>query len=156
MKLILSLMTLSLFSFANVGDQITHTVNYMGTTGTQTQIVRSLSPDGQTYSVEWITNYNGTTQSTIEETPVDELFTKEQGTMILAYCAQAGGVNEMIRGMETCKISGDSLEFAGVQHLVSTMDVNTVWIGKVPVNGIVKALLSNGVTLDLNKGSWAK
>lgn len=158
MNFLVTLLTIISFSAtANVGDSITHTFNLNGQTGSQEQNVSNYNAETQEYTVTDITNFAGYTQRNINIVPAEDLFTELKASQILAYCTQIGGVKEVVLGLDTCKVSGNELYELGLFSLATPFNnAYFIWFGNVPVNGIVKAELSNGVTTTVSKYNWSK
>ena len=157
MKFLVSVLALiSLSATANVGDSIRHNFTFNGQSGFQEQTVIGINNQGQSFNVSYTISLAGSTATNIVIVPTADLFTKLKASQILTYCPQIGGVIENVLGHRTCKVTGDKLYELGLFSFVETMNADVIWIGNVPVNGIVKAVLSNGLIMTLGNYNWSR
>jgi hypothetical protein len=157
MKFLVSLLSLiSLAATANVGDSITHNLEMNGKTGFQKHRVSGFDAQSQAYMIQNDVDFDGANETNFFELSADELFTKVQASQVLQYCDQLGGALETVLGHRTCKVSGSKLYELGLFNLTQTKNTDVVWIGSVPVNGVVKAVLANGLTMTIGNYNWSK
>lgn len=147
---------LSTYTFANVGDSVVHNLIYSGQNGSITQKVLGFDSNTATYSIENHTVFAGQTDTRVEPMKAEDIMTQDKVKLILTYCAQAGGVVDNSLGQKTCRFTADGAIDYSVKSLAESMNASVVWLGNVPVNGIVKATLKNGVVLDVTSFNWAK
>jgi len=157
MKFLLSLLALiSLSATANVGDSIRHNFSLNGETGFQEQKVIGSNNQKQSYNVMDTISFRGVTGTNINIVEAGDLFTQLKASQILTYCTQIGGVREVALGLNTCKVTGNELYSLGLYNLAKTFNADFIWIGNVPVNGIVKAVLTNGLIMTVKTYNWSK
>lgn len=157
MKITLLITSLiSTFAFASVGDSVVHSIDYSGQKGTINQKVLSFNVSSKTYAIENTTVFANQTDTRVESMTAEDIMTKDKVKLILAYCSQAGGVLDNSLGQQTCRFSADEIVDYSVRSLAESMNATVVWLGEVPVNGIVKATLKNGLVLNVKSFNWAK
>jgi hypothetical protein len=157
MKFLVSILSLiSLSATANIGDSVTHTYSFNGQSGFQKQTVTGSDTQAQTYVIQDEISFGGSNETNFNVIPAADLFTQLKASQVLAYCAQIGGVREVVLGQSTCKVSGDKLSELGLSSSLKAMNTDVIWIGNIPVNGIVKAVLSNGLIMTVSNYNWSK
>lgn len=154
-KYVLAALLITTVAHAQVGDTITHSLDYMGAQGSITNTITAYDANSATYKVKTDVNVAGQSQTSYDDLAQDDVMTKAKIQIILANCAQFGGTIERVGQLNTCKLAASQIRGTRLENQIKMMNADFIWMGQVPVNGIVKAI-SNGVTIVVKSYHWAQ
>jgi uncharacterized ion transporter superfamily protein YfcC len=142
MKLILCLF-LPVLCFAHVGDQAVYDLNVSDSTAKVTFSIVDKNDDDSTYTLYTMTDVNGEVTVEKEVLTEEDLMTTEKAVTIILLCMAIGGENVVINETDACKINTQSvLEMNLLDNsllsTLSNLNTESVWIGDVPVHGIIR------------------
>lgn len=152
--LLLIALTLS-SAYARVGQSAKYDLSLSGSKGSLTYKVTA--QDQAEFKVDQNITIGGQSENSSTTVKKENIMTQERAKMILFYCGQLGGQLEQIGKHKACKAKANNVQLQDVvSYIQAEYNINPeyIWIGAVPIFGIVKFTGENKLTAVIKTYNW--